>query len=156
MFKFRSDMYDKYLRSHAWRSRRDAVMLRSGGICEFMIGEDYYNLGGDKYAPIPTRCTARAVDCHHLTYDRIFNERLEDLRAVCGFHHTVIHVSLKSCELCGNDVFDGIDDAAWYVKNFETYNECISQEWLYANIPTLCSCCDHVRKDDLRRRKGET
>jgi len=56
--------YRAYLQSPRWQKLRRAVMLRANGKCEICLRAD-------------------GTDCAHLTYDRIFNERLADLIWVC-------------------------------------------------------------------------
>lgn len=64
--------YNRYLRSEAWRSRRAKVLKRANGICE--------------------KCQKnRAVQVHHLTYDRVGRERLSDLQALCATCHNKTH-----------------------------------------------------------------
>ena len=56
--------YEDYLNSTVWKNKRRAVMDRCKKICE--------------------RCGKFRVDeVHHLTYERIFNEMLEDLQDLC-------------------------------------------------------------------------
>src|SRR5678816_2559370 len=56
--------YYRYLASREWASLRKLVRQRSGGICE--------------------RCKeSPATQCHHLTYERLGCERLEDLQDLC-------------------------------------------------------------------------
>jgi 5-methylcytosine-specific restriction endonuclease McrA len=64
--------YDQYLKSTAWRLRRDAVMTRAGGVCE-----------GCRTRP--------AAQVHHLTYDNVGNEFLWELVAVCMPCHERLH-----------------------------------------------------------------
>ena len=66
--------YDKYLRSPAWRSLRQRVMRRAGGVCEGCLER-------------------RATQVHHLTYDHVFNEFAFELRAVCDGCHARLHQS---------------------------------------------------------------
>lgn len=66
------EKYAAYLCSREWSEKRAAVRERSGGICE--------------------RCnTYNADHCHHLTYIRKYDERLEDLQDVCEPCHSYIH-----------------------------------------------------------------
>ena len=134
--------YARYLRGPVWRVKSNAVMARAGDICEFMI-----EVGEYKCEPILKRCTAKAVQCHHLTYEHIFNEPLEDLQALCAFHHKVAHVWKHelTCERCGNDVFDYIEDAARHVEAFADFD----LENLYELAPSMCTYCEHMMdKDD--------
>jgi len=63
--------YHKYLASREWAVKKQAVRERCGGVCE--------------------RCTARPMDhVHHLTYERIGAERLEDLQGLCEQCHEFV------------------------------------------------------------------
>ena len=60
--------YQTYLASREWALKREAVRERSGNRCE--------------------RCWTRRMDAvHHKTYERVGNERLEDLQAICDPCH---------------------------------------------------------------------
>ena len=60
--------YQAYLASRDWALKREAVRERSGGRCE--------------------RCWANGMDAvHHKTYERVGNERLDDLQAICDPCH---------------------------------------------------------------------
>ncbi len=66
------EKYKAYLKSPEWAEKRQAVKERSGDRCE--------------------RCRILTMDdTHHLTYERKYNEPLEDLQAVCTFCHQFIH-----------------------------------------------------------------
>jgi len=65
-------LYHEYLLSSAWQSKRQLVIERANGMCE--------------------RCQEeRIVDVHHLTYDNVFDEPLEDLQGLCRKCHTKAH-----------------------------------------------------------------
>jgi len=64
--------YQTYIRSDAWRQKRQQVIARAHGICE--------------------RCGRwPIVNVHHLTYEHIGNEGLEDLLGVCSRCHRELH-----------------------------------------------------------------
>ena len=63
--------YLRYLRSPEWQARRRAVWSRAKGRCE--------------------RCGAPGRDVHHLTYERVGAERLDDLRLLCRRCHCLAH-----------------------------------------------------------------
>lgn len=64
--------YQAYLYSDKWKAKRHKVLHRAKYKCE--------------------RCKKKqATQIHHLTYKRIFNERLSDLQAVCSSCHMRIH-----------------------------------------------------------------
>ena len=65
-------VYREYIRSKAWRDRRNQVLRRSRGVCE--------------------RCGKwPVVNVHHRTYERLGSERLEDLIGVCRHCHEEMH-----------------------------------------------------------------
>ena len=68
--------YDAYLRSEAWRAKRQQRLDFCNGICEYC-----------RIAP--------AEQVHHLTYERIFNENLDDLRGICILCHEKLHPGKK-------------------------------------------------------------
>jgi hypothetical protein len=41
------------------------------------------------------------LQCHHVTYKRLFREDMSDLMTVCRYHHEVIHTSCKLKFPCG-------------------------------------------------------
>ena len=67
-----NERYRAYLDSPEWKAMRKAVKKRCNNVCE--------------------RCHKFRVDeVHHLTYDRVFNERLEDLQGLCVPCHRFLH-----------------------------------------------------------------
>lgn len=67
-----SDSYKDYLDSDEWKKLRTRVRRRARGWCE--------------------RCkVGPRADVHHLTYERLGNERLDDLVAVCRECHEHLH-----------------------------------------------------------------
>lgn len=68
----RKERYARYLNSYEWKRIRDRVQARSDGVCE--------------------RCHLyQSEHVHHLTYERIFHESLDDLQDVCGWCHEYLH-----------------------------------------------------------------
>jgi len=65
-------VYYEYLKSDKWKRKRDKVMLRDKNVCQACL-------------------TREATDVHHLTYERIYNEPLFDLVAICRPCHEKIH-----------------------------------------------------------------
>ncbi len=56
--------YKRYLASREWRVKRKEVIEINNGVCE--------------------RCASRPIqDIHHLTYERVGQERISDLMGVC-------------------------------------------------------------------------
>lgn len=66
------EKYQAYLCGREWSVLKEAVLTRSGGVCE--------------------RCFANEMDhVHHLTYERKYKERLDDLQAICKPCHDFVH-----------------------------------------------------------------
>ena len=64
--------YATYLESDEWAEKSRAVIDAAGGICSF--------------------CASRpATQAHHLTYERVGVEELQDLAAVCRSCHVSVH-----------------------------------------------------------------
>lgn len=61
-----------YLKSPAWKARREKVMRRADGICEGCLVET-------------------ATEVHHLTYKHVGDEFLWELRAICRSCHERLH-----------------------------------------------------------------
>ena len=68
--------YKRYLRTQNWQKLRFEVLKRSGGACE-RCGYRPYKRGG--------------LQIHHLSYDRVGHESLEDLIAICPRCHMELH-----------------------------------------------------------------
>lgn len=68
----RQEAYQEYLKSDEWRERRGRRLQLSDGKCE-VCG------------------SVKGLEVHHITYDRIFNEHMEDLMVVCYRHHRTAH-----------------------------------------------------------------
>lgn len=63
--------YQAYLQSQDWELKREEIYDRSCGVCE----RCYRYLG---------------KEVHHLTYARLYNERLEDLQHLCSDCHAFV------------------------------------------------------------------
>lgn len=80
------EKYAAYLCSREWAVKREEVRDRAHGKCE--------------------RCQVLPMDaCHHLTYKRKFEERIEDLQAICTPCHEFTH---------GKDDFDPAEHQSWF------------------------------------------
>lgn len=64
-------LYDKYLNTERWKTKRAAVLNRDSNIC--------LSCGSKK-----------ATSVHHKTYEHIFNEPLFDLCSICNDCHEII------------------------------------------------------------------
>ena len=69
------ERYSRYIHSPRWKSLKDAVMRERGVSCE--------------------RCNASGsitkVHLHHLTYERLGRERMEDVQLLCERCHGAMH-----------------------------------------------------------------
>ena len=72
--------YKEYLKSDTWKIKRDKVIKRAKNKCEVCN-------------------TNRAWQVHHITYKRIFRERLSDLVATCETCHKAEHNLLTEEEV---------------------------------------------------------
>lgn len=71
-----TEEYKSYLKSDKWKEIRSTLFKMRGKKCE--------------------NCSrTKALHIHHLTYDRIFNERLDDLQILCKDCHKRKHVKPK-------------------------------------------------------------
>jgi len=66
------ESYKEYLTSDAWKAKRKAVLIRDGLRCQ-LCGHD------------------KNLHVHHITYERIYLEDLEDLITVCQRCHENVH-----------------------------------------------------------------
>jgi len=72
--KIRKDIFQKYsdyLFSDEWQILRQAIILRDKGTCQ--------------------KCGEHGTDVHHKTYQRLFNECLDDLILLCRDCHRQLH-----------------------------------------------------------------
>lgn len=65
-----------YYRSWQWKRKVDQVRDRAGGLCEWCRRAGWVRPGRE---------------VHHLTYRRLFFERLSDLVLLCRYHHAWVH-----------------------------------------------------------------
>lgn len=80
--EYRKSYYD-YINSEEWKTKRAQAIERDGRRCRTCLSNKHLNV-------------------HHLTYDRIFNESLNDLITVCHECHCKIH-DLGKSGMCLND-----------------------------------------------------
>jgi len=66
--------YRLYLKSHAWKQRRWGVLRRAGNKCQL--------------CPATTH-----LEVHHVTYNRVGAERIEDMRCLCRTCHQSLEES---------------------------------------------------------------
>ena len=93
----------EYLKSDGWKRKRDIVMQRAmqwfmPAFPDIRDTVDRYGrvikwIANVEHRPICEKdgCTNEATDVHHLTYERIGKERLDDLQALCRKCHKQQH-----------------------------------------------------------------
>ena len=82
------EKYQAYLCSREWSEKKEAVRKRSKGVCE--------------------RCRVNEMNAvHHLTYERKYAERLEDLQAICNQCHDFTHAKSQYDPRSAAPVFIG-------------------------------------------------
>lgn len=64
--------YSIYLKSDEWKILRGLALAAAGNRCSVC------------------KCSEN-LEVHHLTYERVFKERLSDLTVLCHFHHELAH-----------------------------------------------------------------
>lgn len=64
--------YTNYINSESWKIKRKEALIRDNNLCQ-----------------VCKKNTAEEV--HHITYENLFNENLEDLLSVCKICHIEIH-----------------------------------------------------------------
>lgn len=80
--------YEDYLRSDHWQRIRHMALERAVGRCQ-NSGCHYRLLSREELAECPPR--GYGLDVHHLTYDRLGHERLDDVLVLCRRCHGAAH-----------------------------------------------------------------
>jgi len=92
------DHYTLYLETANWRRLRRKVLKRAKGRCELCVAAAADDKMGFVIDPLGTGIRqARVV--HHLSYERLFWERLTDLCALCFSCHAAAHPGNQSLML---------------------------------------------------------
>lgn len=72
------EAYDKHLLSPLWGKKKAKIHRRDGNRCQ-VCGEN------------------KMFDVHHLTYERVFVEKLSDLVLLCPSCHRKVHRGIYNC-----------------------------------------------------------
>lgn len=105
-----SPEYTAYINSPQWRARRLRALERAGHRCQYEVDDP----AGHNHIP---RCQrTRYLTVHHTTYERLGNERDEDLEVLCWAHHMIEHLMQVNCELCGGPVLEWYDNAERWLE----------------------------------------
>jgi 5-methylcytosine-specific restriction endonuclease McrA len=72
--------YIDYLSSQKWKRKRDEVLIRDNDLCQ--------------------ECKLKpAIEIHHITYENLYDEKLQDLVALCIECHAETHKKLNELKL---------------------------------------------------------
>jgi len=81
------EKYRIYLKSSKWEKKRQKVLKRDKHRCRHR-GWIFF------------RCKeTKNLQVHHITYKRVFSERLSDLIVLCDYHHKVVHLKKDKLKL---------------------------------------------------------
>jgi 5-methylcytosine-specific restriction endonuclease McrA len=78
---FKFEEYDKYLETPYWQSFRRSAFAKQR-----------QRLGRNCRERCPKNGLETKLDVHHLTYERLGNEKIEDVQIVCKECHDKIHL----------------------------------------------------------------
>lgn len=96
--------YEAYMKSAAWRRRRNRAVKRAGDRCEYVDSQG-------------KRCWAHArLHVHHLHYRNFGHERAVDLQVLCEEHHALEELLKLVCSQCGCRIFSDTGAAAYHWK----------------------------------------
>lgn len=141
------ERYQRYLQTPHWRRIRLRVFERADWRCEGEITEE-----PDASSPWgrSTRCeTITGLQVHHLSYDRLGHERLEDLVCLCAACHKFEH--LNACALCEEPIFasradleDLLEERSLARDALDALEDMLSwhETWPY------CHACAHMLEKD--------
>ena len=87
MKKF-SKEYTDYMNSQAWEDKRQEKLASVNNVCAEVAREKKIL---SWFTPI---CTG-PLQVHHLTYERLGNERMSDLEVMCRGHHKKHHKHMQ-------------------------------------------------------------
>ena len=76
--------YESYMRSEAWRTKRDQVLERDGHTCR-------------------TCGATEELEVHHASYHHLGDEPLEDLITLCRVCHEAITCSIRERRYAGRE-----------------------------------------------------
>jgi hypothetical protein len=80
IWRKRKAFYTNYLKSQSWKDKRIEAIHHHGSMCQGCKCELPFNL----------------IEVHHITYERLGNEKMSDLRIYCKSCHEEEHKRLRS------------------------------------------------------------
>lgn len=149
------EYYRRYINSPEWRAKRTARIAKAGEQCEFVLTT--YGSAG----VLETRCERkRYLQVHHETYERLGNERDNDLLVVCWLHHQLEHLLQARCRQCGQPrLGNDVEGEKWLKIVLASMNIDLDEgpvvwkglptkEQLLDLVPPLCPGCEHIIRKD--------
>ena len=126
--------YSQAMNSDHWQRIRAARLRIAEQQCE--------------YTDHDGRCDACStwseLHCHHKTYDRLGNERVEDVVILCPQHHLITHLLEHTCNNCREEIYYCADDV-WLDHDvdqlIEDYDFKEALEIARVDTPNFCSHC---------------
>lgn len=109
--------YNEYIKSPQWKQRREQALARSGYCCE--------KCGFSKWS--------KKLEVHHITYERLGNERASDLQVLCQECHKEEDAKraaagrVKSYNALWDARFNGWASKVYGEDWQETHNQIIDQ-----------------------------
>jgi hypothetical protein len=92
--KWHTDQYLAYLKTKQWATKRQEKLESVNYSCERDVGLNNQKGEDGILRRIPD-CDS-PLQVHHLTYDNLGNEPLEDLTVLCTVHHEQEHRQISS------------------------------------------------------------
>jgi len=94
--KWHTAQYIAHLKSKEWAVKRQEKLESVNYSCDRDVGLNYQT-GPDGILRRISDCPSDStLEVHHLRYDNLGNEPLEDLTVLCGFHHKLEHQNLSA------------------------------------------------------------
>lgn len=116
--------YHDSLNSDHWRNLRRLAASRACERCEGMIlvfdltGQPMRTPCGSQMLTV--RCEAsRGLQMHHLHYESLGTEALDDVQLLCDRCHRLATVVGVCCESCGESVCGSLEDAYKFLEQIE-------------------------------------
>lgn len=91
--RWHSDQYVAYLKSKQWKAKRAEKLESVSYSCDRENG--FYQTGEDGIVRRVIDCVG-PLEAHHLKYDNLGNEPLEDLIVLCKLHHEREHLHISA------------------------------------------------------------
>ena len=118
------EFYRNYLRSGRWQEKRLAALDRAGNKCEWRPCEEHLCVENKILCEWrPCEETSR-LQVHHLHYENLGREALEDLQVLCDLHHRCAELRKRAlCLSCGGFVFFDLHQIPNYIQFYDSMDD---------------------------------